>query len=83
MKRYEEEVCFYLGMQIKEVCFPKKRVDLDTYYSVIKDFTNDFIMRFDNNSVGLLTLIDIFIRDNKEQIKRILIDSRAIESEEK
>lgn len=83
MKRYEEEVCFYLGMQIKEVCFQKKRVDLDTYYSVIKDFTNDFIMRFDNNSVGLLTLIDIFIRDNKEQIERILIDSRAIESEEK
>ena len=83
MKRYEEEVCFYLWMQINEVCFPKKRVDLATYYSVIKDFTNDFIMRFDNNSVGLLTLIDIFIRDNKEQIKRILIDSRAIESEEK
>ena len=50
-------------MQIKEVCLPKKRVDLDTYYSVMKDFTNDFIMRFDNNSVGLLTLIDIFIRE--------------------
>ena len=31
-------------------------------------------MRFDNNSVGLLTLIDIFIKDNKKQIDRNVSD---------
>lgn len=66
---YENEVKFYMGMQIYQLKeFKDKMILIDNYYKELDTLVKDYIKDYDNKNKSLLDSINDYINDNYDFI---------------
>lgn len=67
----ETEYMMYLAIEIKECLLKDKMLYLDNYHTALIDIYKSF-KAYDDNSCGLLEMVDSFIDDKKDFILNVL-----------
>lgn len=66
---YENEVKFYMGLQIAQLEeFKDKMILIDNYYEELNILVKDYIEDYDNKNKSLLDSINDYINDNYDFI---------------